>query len=37
MMAKNISDEFKLLATAANYIKEEFERDSSVWKESPFD
>ena len=35
-MKKNNS-EFELLATAANYIKEEFSRHSSAWEGSPFE
>lgn len=36
-MTIETSPEFKLLATAANFIKHEFEKDSSTWDGSPFE
>jgi len=37
MSNKAITSEFQLLASAANYIKGEFEKDSSGWGGSPFE
>jgi hypothetical protein len=37
MTEKIISTEFELLASAANFIKEEFTRSESIWAESPFE
>jgi len=35
-MPENNAD-FDLLAAAANFIKHEFDNDSSIWNESPFE
>jgi hypothetical protein len=32
-----INPEFELLATAANYIKSEFNKDTAIWQGSPFE
>jgi len=37
MSTNNINPEFELLSTAANYIKSEFEKDTSIWQGSPFE
>lgn len=37
MTEKATTPEFQLLASAANYIKGEFEKDSSAWTGSPFE
>ena len=37
MTITNANPEFELLATAANYIKDEFEKDTSAWYGSPFE
>ena len=37
MSISNISDEFNLLASAASYIKPEFDKVSSAWQGSPFE
>ena len=37
MSLQKASSEFELLASAANYIKEEFDRDKTTWKGSPFE
>lgn len=37
MKEKTITQEFDLLAVAANYIKNEFDKDTSAWKGSPFE
>jgi hypothetical protein len=37
MSTINTNSEFKLLATAASYIKNEFEKDTSDWQGSPFE
>ena len=36
MVSKKSDPEFELLATAAAYIKPEFEKDTSAWANSPF-
>jgi hypothetical protein len=37
MSASKTTPDFELLASAANYIKREFEKDSSAWSGSPFE
>ena len=37
MREPSSTPEFQLLASAANYIKREFEKDSSAWTGSPFE
>lgn len=36
MVSQKNDPEFDLLATAANYIKPEFEKESTIWIDSPF-
>jgi hypothetical protein len=37
MTTINANPEFELLASAANYIKSEFNKDTSAWRGSPFE